>query len=94
MIKATSAFTGSAAPSSEGGRRGSPTPLQSAASASLQASQPVARLYVQDNGLGGYVYQLVDVLTGQLLAEVPRERVQELKDVQGYSAGALASAQA
>ncbi len=72
----------------------SPAPSPASGPSKPAASQPVARLYVQDDGAGGFVYQLVDVITGRTLAEVPRERVGDLKDAPGYTAGALVSTRA
>ena len=53
--------------------------------------QAATRLLVEPDGAMGYVYRLVDVVTGRLLAEVPRERADELKSSPDYAAGALVS---
>jgi hypothetical protein len=57
-------------------------------------SQPAARLYVEQDGTGVYVYRLVDTATGRVLAEVPRDRLHDLKGSPDYEAGALVSTSA
>ena len=58
------------------------------------APQAATRLLVEPDGAMGYVYRLVDAVTGRLLAEVPRERAEELKSSPDYAAGALVSTSA
>ena len=55
------------------------------------APQAATRLLVEADGAMGYVYRVVDAVTGRLLAEVPRERADELKSSLDYAAGALVS---
>ncbi len=52
------------------------------------------RVYVDQDGSGVFIYRLVDVTTGRVLVELPREKAGELKDVPGYTAGALVSTSA
>ncbi len=54
-------------------------------------ARAATRVYVDQDGSGVFVYRLVDVATGRVLVELPRERADELKDVPGYEAGALLS---
>ena len=63
--------------------------------AAPQTAAPAAtRLLVEPDGALGYVYRLVDAVTGRLLAEVPRERADDLKASPDYAAGALVSTSA
>jgi hypothetical protein len=71
----------------EGGTAGAPAVPVSPA----REVQPATRLLVEPNGAYGYVYRLVDVATGRLLVELPRERLGELKSHPEYAAGALLS---
>ena len=57
-------------------------------------SSPATRVYVDQDGSGVFVYRLVDVATGRMLVELPRDRAAELKDAPGYEAGALVSTSA
>ena len=41
------------------------------------------RVYVDQDGSGVFVYRLVDVTTGRVLVELPRERADELKGSPG-----------
>ena len=52
------------------------------------------RVYVDQDGSGVFVYRLVDVATGRVLVELPRERADELKASPDYEAGALLSTSA
>ena len=58
------------------------------------AAAPGVRLYVDHNETGVYTYRLVDVTTGRLLVEVPRERLDELTASPDYTSGALVSTSA
>ena len=62
-------------------------PLSSATDA-----RAATRVHVDQDGSGAFVYRLVDVITGRVLVELPRERAGELKDVHGDAAGVLLSA--
>ena len=64
------------------------------AAAAAPASQPATRLMIEPDGAQGYVYRLVDVATGRLLVELPRERVEEVTAHSSYAAGALLSTSA
>ncbi len=55
------------------------------------SAQGSARVYVDQDGSGVFIYRLVDVATGRVLVELPRERAEELKHAPGYAAGALLS---
>ncbi len=61
------------------------------AAASTASGQPATRVYVDRSDSGVYVYQLVDVSTGQVLVELPREASQSLKVMDGYTPGAVAA---
>ena len=67
------------------------TPSSNATSAK---SSPPTRVYVDQDGSGVFVYRLVDVATGRVLLELPRERADELKASPDYAAGALFSTSA
>ncbi len=57
-------------------------------------SQAATRVYVDQDGSGVFIYRLVDVTTGRVLVELPRDRAAELKDHPDYAAGALLSTSA
>ena len=52
------------------------------------------RVYVDQDGSGVIVYRLVDLATGRVLVELPRERADELKLSFDYAASALLSTSA
>ena len=56
--------------------------------------QGATRVYVDQDGSGVFIYRLVEVATGRVLVELPRERAGELKDHPDYAAGALVSTSA
>ncbi len=64
------------------------------ASRPAAGSQPSTRVYVDQDGSGGFIYRLVDVATGRVLVELPRERAGELKNATENAAGALVSTSA
>ena len=58
------------------------------------AAQSATRVSIEPDGAQGYVYRLVDRLTGRVLVELPREKVEQLTASPGYAAGALVSTSA
>ncbi len=69
-------------------------PAAEAPAPARAAAQGSTRVYVDQDGSGVFIYRLVDVATGRVLVELPRERAGELKDAPGYTAGALVSTSA
>ena len=52
------------------------------------AAQPVLRLVIEEGQANGsYVYKTVDRLTGEVIAQIPREDVLRLKHEADYAAG-------
>ncbi|WP_305598425.1 flagellar protein FlaG [Phenylobacterium sp.] len=59
------------------------------------ASQTDLRLVIEeDQANGSYVYKTVDRLTGEVVAQIPRENVLRLKREAEYEAGAMIRAKA
>jgi|SRR5579875_657284 len=57
---------------------------------SADASEAPTRLYVEQQD-GRYVYRIMDVATGRVLLEVPREQVDDLKTFVSSSGASLVS---
>ncbi len=82
---------------SQGGR-GAPqsAPVVSAPSSDSQdapvPAQPATRLLIdQDKLTGVYVYRIVDSGSGRLLAEIPSDQIDNLKDADDYVSGSVIS---
>ena len=58
------------------------------------APQAATRVHVDQDGSGVFVYRLIDVATGRVLVELPREQADALKKSPDYVAGVLLSTQA
>jgi flagellar protein FlaG len=46
----------------------------------------------EDKAAGSYVYKTVDVRTGKVVQQIPREEVLRLRDAEAYEPGAVISA--
>ncbi len=44
------------------------------------------RVYVDQDSSGAFIYRLVEVTTGRVVVELPREQAGGLKDTPGYAA--------
>jgi len=54
---------------------------------------PDLRLIIEeDKAAGSYVYKTIDIRTGHVVQQVPREEVLRLKDASGYQPGAVVNA--
>jgi len=54
---------------------------------------PDLRLVIEeDKAAGSYVYKTIDIRTGHVVQQVPREEVLRLKDASGYEPGAVVNA--
>lgn len=54
---------------------------------------PDLRLVIEeDKAAGSYIYKTIDVRTGHVVQQVPREEVLRLKDTSGYQPGAVVNA--
>jgi hypothetical protein len=54
--------------------------------------KPTTRLLIdQDKTTGVFIYRIVDAINGRVLAEIPRESIDQFKDSQDYTAGDLVS---
>ena len=69
------------------------SPPNTVAAECTAPAQPPVRLMVTEAPETGYVYQIVDALTGLLIAEIQRQEAGAL-DPSGYVAGALVSTKA
>jgi flagellar protein FlaG len=58
-----------------------------------QERPPSTRLMIEDVG-GRFVYTVLDRVTGQVLAQIPRDELQKLGDLDDYAAGAVIDTQA
>ena len=57
------------------------------------AQSPDLRLIIEeDKASGSYVYKTVDVLTGKVVQQIPREEVLRLRDAAEYQPGAVVNA--
>lgn len=75
-----------------------PAPRTDAASrppvaAPTSERQPSTRLLIEDVG-GSFVYTVLDRVSGQVIARIPRENVEQLGAVHGYEAGAMVNTEA
>jgi hypothetical protein len=90
--------SGQAAPrtaAADTGAAASKSPAGSVADATSEAAKPATRLLIdQDKTTGAFVYRIVAASNGRLLAEFPRESVDQLKYADSYAAGDLISTSA
>ena len=57
------------------------------------AEAPDLRLIIEeDKAAGSYVYKTIDVRTGQIVQQIPREEILRLKEASGYQPGAVVQA--
>ena len=63
-------------------------PAHKAAPATSGDRPSPTRLMIEEIG-GSYVYTVLDRVSGQVLAQIPRERLDELATLEGYAAGAV-----
>lgn len=63
------------------------------ASTAPQERPPSTRLMIEDVG-GRFVYTVLDRVSGQILAQIPRDELQQLGDLDDYAAGAVIDTQA
>jgi len=54
---------------------------------------PATRLMIEDVG-GVFVYTVLDRVSGQVIARIPRDSVEKLSETDGYEAGAMIDTQA
>ena len=54
---------------------------------------PSTRLMIEDVG-GVFVYTVLDRVSGQVIARIPRDSVERLSEVDGYKAGAMVNTEA
>ncbi len=66
----------------------STAPVASNDSAKPPERQPSTRLLIEDVG-GSFVYTVLDRVSGQVIARIPRENVEQLADIDGYEAGSV-----
>lgn len=71
----------------------SPTPKAVHQAPSASERQPSTRLLIEHVG-GSFVYTVLDRVSGQVIARIPRESVEQLADVDGYQAGAMVNTEA
>lgn len=80
-------------PSGPGEPQAAPAKPSGEASGGASA-RPATRVYIVRSDSGIYVYRLLDVATGRVLAELPRSQSDQLKVLDGYAPGAVTSASA
>lgn len=52
--------------------------------------QPNLRLVIEDDkAAGSYVYMTVDVVTGQVVSQIPREQVLQMREAASYTPGSV-----
>ena len=56
----------------------------------MAGPKPATRIHLDEDASGAYLYRLVDVATGRVLVERPRERAHELWTEAGEAAGQAA----
>ena len=99
MIEAITASSTADTGSQDGSARptvaqpAAPRPVQAPADAGIAAAaaSPTRLLIDQDKDTGAFVYRIVDAVDGRLLAEIPRESLDQLKQADDYAAGAVIS---
>ena len=57
------------------------------------AEAPDLRLIIEeDKAAGSYVYKTIDVRTGKIVQQIPRDEILRLKEASGYQPGAVVQA--